>query len=524
MEESIAPVVLADAAEPVTSPEPLAAAPRIRRIDISDFRAFPSICPGAFDLDDNGCNLLVFGENGAGKSSIYRALRGLFSINPPDIVKLHNVFTEPPAPSVRVTLTDNSVLAWTAAGHPSSDVVDTARRSAFLTHNRLREMNYSAAGPDTPPNLFDLAVTHLLADFEIALEGGGTKRNVGELWQELQTAFNARVTTATGRRRPQHYIRDVEAACKRFNEAMRQALEALEEKARPLLRKLLSVLSADDFHLVGLHFSPIRYREETRQEPRALENQMLTPTVRFRTHQPSSPQSFLNEARQSALAIAIYLAARLACVPPGKDRLKLLVMDDLLISLDATHRRPVLEAITTLFHEWQIILLTHDRYWFQLAREQLSAEGWKAMEIYERLDGDGLLVPIVRSVSNDMAEATLRQAEAFLDENHPAAASNYARSACELVLRRFCIKRGVKFPYFQDDRRPDLNDLLTAAKTHVAQDQPRLDALKGLEPHKRFVLNPYSHDLAVPVPVADVRAAITAVREVAKAYAKNYAG
>ncbi|ESY32067.1 hypothetical protein X748_24145 [Mesorhizobium sp. LNJC386A00] len=304
---------------------------------------------------------------------------------------------------------------------------------------------------------------------------------------------------------------------------MRQALDALEAQVKPLLSRLLSVLAADDLHLVGLNFAPVRYQEETKQEPRALENQVLTPIVRFRTFRPTAPQSFLNEARQSALAMAIYLASRLACVPPGKDRLKLLVLDDLLISLDASHRRPVLEAITSLFNDWQIILLTHDRYWFQLAREQLSVERWKAVEIYDRVDGDGLLVPFVRPIANDLAEATLRQAENFIDENHPAAACNYARSACELVLKRYCIEHRIKFPYVDEDQqRPNLHKMLEVAMNQSQSDPTLFKALKGLKPHKRFVLNPYSHDVAIPVPTADVKAAIAAVREVAKACGRQY--
>jgi hypothetical protein len=245
--------------------------------------------------------------------------------------------------------------------------------------------------------------------------------------------------------------------------------------------------------------------------------------VNVRTHNVVVPQSFLNEGRQTALALALYLAGRKVCAPPGRGQLKLLVMDDLLIGLDANHRRPVLDLILSEFADWQIILLTHDRYWFQLAREQVAAtDAWRTIEIFEHFDGDGLLIPLVRPAANDLAEATLKQAEAFLADNYASAAANYARSSCELILKRFCTKRGVLFPYFPDDRRPDLNALLTEAKKHVAGDAARHKALSDLEAHKRYVLNPLSHDPANPVPGTEVAAAIAAVREVAKACGKTY--
>jgi len=487
-------------------------APRLSRIEVTDFRAFPASCPGDFKLGDRGCNLLVFGQNGAGKSSLYRALRDLFSVSPPAIADLHNVFSDLPAPSVRVTLTDGSVLTWTSVNHPTTDVVDVARRSAFLTYTGLRELIYNPGKPNEPLDLFQTAVDNLIGDFEATLEGG-IRRSVGELWQDVNKAFGARVTTARGTRRPQHYIRDVETACTRFNEGMRQALDRLDAGVKVLLRRLLDVLSPDPLTFLGFVYTPIVYREDSRK----IDRPPLVASVRVRAYQPPAPQNFLNEGRQTALAIAIYLAGRLVCVPSGRDRLKLLVMDDLLISLDASHRRPVLEVILDLFKDWQIILLTHDRYWYELAREQLTAD-WKAVEMFEGRDGDGLFIPVVRPVATDLAEAVLAQAEAFLANHHPAAAANYARSACELILKRYCIERQVKFPYFEEGtRRPTLHKMLEIAMNQSQSDKPRFSALKALKLHKRFVLNPYSHDPTNPVPSADVAAAIEAVREVGKA-------
>lgn len=499
----------------MTDPTP-PEAPRISRIDVADFRAYPTSCPGNFDLGQ-GCNLLAFGENGAGKSSLYRALRDLFSTSPPNIIDLHNVFSDTPAPSVRVTLTDGTVFTWNSAGHPGPAVTDVARRSAFLTHTKLRELIYNPGKPHEPIDLFEIAIDSLVGDFEATM-GGGVRRSIRELWDDVTTAFGARVQVKTGTRRPQNYIANVEAACTRFNEGMRLALDRLDTDAEALLRRLLDVLSPDPMTFVGFVFTPIRYDEATRK----IDRQPLTVSVRVKTYQPQAPQQFLNEARQTALSIAIYLASRLASVPPGRQSLKLLVMDDLLISLDATHRRPVLSLILDLFRDWQIIFLTHDRYWFQLAREQLTRGAWKTVEIYERHDGDGLLTPFVRTVPDDMATGSLDQAEAFLADNHPAAACNYARSACELILAKFCARRAVRFPYFEDEKRPDLNNLLTTAKAHVANDRPRWLALEALEPHKRYVLNPLSHDPARPIPAADVAAAIEAVREVARACAPGY--
>ncbi|MES2176120.1 MAG: hypothetical protein V4523_19570 [Pseudomonadota bacterium] len=477
----------------------------IDRIQISDFRAFPAVAPA--DIIISGCNLLAYGENGAGKSSIYRALRGLFSSTAQEIMPLHNVFTDPPQPSVRVTLTDKTEFHWSAGGHPTAAVQDVARKSAFLSHTRLIEMNTGATANDRP-NLFKVAVERLLADFEATL-AGGTKRSIGELWSDVEKAFAARVQTARGERRPQHYIRDMQNACEQFNEGMKQAIEALEKYAQPMLRRLLDAFSADALDLIGFTFYGLSYDETDR----AIHNKEFFANVKFRTHVPTAPQNFLNEGRQSALAIAMYLAGRKASVPPDDDALRLLVLDDLLISLDHSHRRPVLEVIATEFVDWQIILLTHDRFWFEMAREQLLGKPWKSVEIYESVDHDGLLRPLIWNSGNNLVDETLQQAGRFLEENPPqaAAAANYARTACELALRRYCKNYGIDFPYSDDLQKIKLDTLLTKVAAHAKNDPDRKAAIDGIKQHKKLILNPLSHNPTQPIVKADVQAAILAV-------------
>ncbi|OYU34064.1 MAG: hypothetical protein CFE35_17405 [Novosphingobium sp. PASSN1] len=480
----------------------------IERIQISDFRAFPALAPADIVLD--GCNMLAYGENGSGKSSIYRALRGLFSSSAQDIMPLHNVFTDPPQPSVRVTLTDKTEYHWSAAGHPTADIQDVARKSAFLSHTRLIEMN-TGATPNDKPELFHVAVAHLIADFEATVTGGA-KRNVGELWQAVTNAFSRTEQYAggSGQRRPKNFVAVLQTALDEFNDGMGQAITALEGQAKPLLRRLVDVLTQDALELVGFTFYGVNYDAERK----TLRNVTLTANVNFRDHTPPAHQSFLNEGRQSALAIAIYLAGRMACVPTTDDALRLLVFDDLLISLDHSHRRPVLEVIATEFKDWQIILLTHDRFWFEMAREQLLGKPWKCVEIYESVDGDGLLRPSVWNSSENLVDETLKQAKRFLDENppQPAAAANYARTACELALRRYCRNHNILFAYADDPQKIKLDDLLKKAAAHAAPDAGRKAAIGGLNQHKKLILNPLSHNPTQPIVKADVQAAITAVK------------
>ena len=56
---------------------------RLARIELCDFQAFPTLGVTSIDLLNNGMgkglNLLLYGENGSGKSSLGRALKIMLS-------------------------------------------------------------------------------------------------------------------------------------------------------------------------------------------------------------------------------------------------------------------------------------------------------------------------------------------------------------------------------------------------------------------------------------------------------------
>src|SRR5206468_2551167 len=96
-------------------------------------------------------NLVVYGENGSGKSSIYKALRDLFSRKPVLAALKNNEYAYPldPAitPRIVVRFADGSPpVEWTEARHPGKPIADprialAALRSSFLDYHALLETN-----------------------------------------------------------------------------------------------------------------------------------------------------------------------------------------------------------------------------------------------------------------------------------------------------------------------------------------------------------------------------------------------
>ncbi len=537
-------------AAPAATPAAAVAKPlRIKTLTLTDFRAFPGPAPTHFELD--GKNLLVYGENGSGKSSLFYALSEFFSVKPTrSLHEYKNVFSGAPGTScaVEVEFTDALHAArWelvasasipgaasgTGAGtqarerHPARStgggdarVVQAALRRACLDYRSLLDTNYKQG--DGAINLFDIAVHHLLADFQVPATGG-TRPAIGELWREVELAKPLKHTSRA--------LNAVNQACANFNAGFRAALAALH----PVLGKLLADLIGTDIAVAPFAFGGVTYTAAHYKRDRVLAGRSLAPDISFRSHKVATPQHFLNEARLSALALAIYLAGRLACTPTASPTaLKLLVLDDVLIGLDLSNRVPLLRLLENQFvaQGWQIVLLTFDRPWYEVARQRLRSDQWRHCEVFTGRVGDHER-PIV--LSN---EHHLYKALEFLESGQVKAAAVHVRTAFELALKHGCQQLSVAVKYNPDPRKVSASDLWGALKSAAyetvpspscgvrsngtvywwqpkPQKQPVIAAtLQGRIEHAvSWVLNPLSHSQSVGLYRLEVEDAIYAIDE-----------
>lgn len=517
---------------------------RIQRVTLTDFRAFPGPAPVTFELD--GKNLLVYGENGAGKSSLFHALRDFFALDSPGsmaqrLASQKNLFSEVDAGSCAVEVSIKGheddelpevshVFRWSGGEHPatrtrllsregqpiaglhsSANLIarDAARRSAFLDYKSLLDTNYKHGAEAV--NLFDLAVSGLLADFRVTVSGG-TESTIGELWRAIKVTQNA----ALEKTRTEKKEQSVRNACVTFNSAFRFALDRLLPKAN----EILQALGWEEVVLKQLNSPGVTYHTAHFRSDRKLDGLSLSPEIEFRQKPLPRPQLFLNEARLSGLALALYLGGRLACVPAGESQaLKLLVLDDVLVGLDHSNRLPVLDVLASHFADWQVVLLTHDRTWFELTQSHVDEKAWQCVEVYEGDAQAEVPCPIVRMAGNYPAKNLLTKARELLTTPYLEAAANYTRQGFELAIRRACEAKGIDMPYrvYPKGHKKPLEsqvflDKLRQWKAPDQQKQAAWDgALKKLETMKNVVMNPYSHPSAPNIPKHEVQQAIDAV-------------
>lgn len=158
---------------------------RISRIEVNDFRGFPG--PGTCEFDlGNAQNLLLYGENGSGKSSLFRGLQEFFRTTPKarPFSDFKNVFTDPGLATGHITLFFDGVpMSWSIGNaRPNTpQVAATALRIGCIDYRALLQTNF--LHPESV-NIFGIAVEHLLTEFPVPTTGG-KNTTIGKLWQNV---------------------------------------------------------------------------------------------------------------------------------------------------------------------------------------------------------------------------------------------------------------------------------------------------------------------------------------------------
>ena len=506
-----------------TAPAMLASAPpalmpaRIASLSIQNFRAYPGSANPIIDL--GGKNLLVYGENGSGKSSIFHALNQFFSVSEyskSERLKLladgENIFSKAglAATQLQITFDDGHVVQWNESKHPADTkqddrIVRAAYLKAMLDYRSLLDVNYRYLGQKI--NLFPAFMAVLLRDFPVPY--AGSQRELARIWKELDRVYTQ---THIQSRRNQ-----IDAMLSAINDAIDSVLPNLKDSTNALIK----AMGWDDVEITAFEFSHLNCPWGWKRVDRKIRGQKVRMELSQGGEEISAPHHFLNEARLSAIALSLYLAGRQICSQTTlPDTPRLLVLDDVLIGLDQSNRLPVLRMLTEQFSEWQIILLTHDRVWFEMARTHLPNSGdqaWTSLELFEGREPDGTAHPVQRPKDMNVIPDNLALAKKFLADHYDNAAAVHTRMAFEQSLKKFCERKGVPVAFKLNPKDLTTENLMNAIDSWLG-DPKRAVPKATLDPHliaarasRTVILNPYSHSTPVTLVTAEIQSAIDAV-------------
>ncbi len=505
----------------------VATVPRIAKILLRDFRAFPGNETYAFDLTSEGKNLLLFGENGSGKSSLFHALRTLLNQQPPlePFEEHRHEFTKGNEGTVTITMTsgqpDDYIWGF-GTGHPANSgggvpFLEIARRATFLDYKALLKTNFLHESADHV-NLFALLVHSLLRDAEFP-DG----RTVLQHWNEVSRLQPKELPSRDSDEEVEEFEtpeEQVNALAKAFRDQLNDLLNdpkiGIVTRTNSLLAKLVTGL------IMNLTVGDLKVTKLSKV-PTSEAHEFADADIRldcvFYGHPVSHPPIFLNESRLTAMALSLYLAGAEACTPTGGGigTGRLLVLDDVLIGLDLSNRIPVLKLLQEEFKDWQIILMTYDRLWFDLAREYTEhTKTWAYLTLLEmptvpgqpsrpRIESHGSLIEV---------------AENHLTNGDLMAAAVYIRAAFEARIRNVCRDYGIKIAFKPDPKEVKADQLWKgiAARQKEREDAGQADfidrrLLQDVETVRSTVLNRLSHASSPTLVKNEVEFALNTVKQ-----------
>jgi len=410
---------------------------RLHRIEITNFKAFRE-----FKLDLEGRHLLVYGANGSGKSSLYWALYTFLQsarkqqgsiakyFEPDGTQNLLNIFEQeedqPKPGEIALTFRDSDTSVETP--HRISQADHSTRNDSLILKGNLASdfityrffFGFSDFKNSEKFNLWPLFEKEILP---FCVSTGG--KVPLDCWNAIKSA-NPNPGGIGGVSGTQAYD-DFKAQTNEFAGILAEIIDSISTRAQKFY----------DFHFSKGDPAPVKLKLASEGPTATGENQsefqFTPPTIEFGIQVGGKtitrPQSFLNEAKLTQLALSVRFAASL--VNLHESDLKLLVLDDLLVSLDMSNRMKVVEILLSdTFENYQKIILTHDLGLFHEFRRKLGANhaNWCALH----LQG----TPKTNITIHD-AKSEIQKSVEYLNGYNLDEAALCLRKATEAVVERF---------------------------------------------------------------------------------------
>ena len=163
--------------------------------------------------------------------------------------------------------------------------------------------------------------------------------------------------------------------------------------------------------------------------------------LQFHGLEQDSPRLTLSEGYRNSLGLCIFLAMAKQVVDLDRP----LFLDDVVVSLDRSHRGMIQSLLEKQFSDRQVIIFTHDREWYTELRYQLGdSNEWtfKTLLPYETPEG---------GIRWSHKTTTFDDARALI-QNRPDAAGSDARKIMDQELPQIAEHLQIRLPYLRSEK------------------------------------------------------------------------
>lgn len=491
--------------------------PAIETLKIKGFKAFSS----EFKLSFDGKHLLLYGENGSGKSSIYYALHCLFQSplkkdagkkyfnkldgegneNHQNLLNINalgddsyvSVSFNEKHPFIYDINKDGYRTTLVGGRHPLPANIN----GVFINHKFL--FHFFSFRNSEQINLFPVFEKDILP-FVLDKESG---LHIGEMYDTITSSVLIKANKVT-----KEYLSNIEY----FNMQISNVVEEVNLRASDLYcdyfkedthPKLKIVLyyqstaskSTSDSRQYWLEYN--NFTDYVNENGKIVAKQskykaLNKPFIRLEVSEELEdgswrvvlkPQAYFNEAKLTAIALSIRFALLNLDAPEDG---RFLALDDMLISLDMSNRTKVIDFLLRISDKYKIYLFTHDKILFDLVKMRIEKNMHSDWCIYEMYTDEKNNNPKVL-LSDTYYSKACYHLQTF---DYPAA-GNYFRKATEELFEKHFPREVIIGNDGQ--KRKSLKNYVDAAigvYERIGIDTTHLNAL---DRYVFLLLNPLSH-------------------------------
>ena len=492
----------------------------MKKIDKLTFKNFKFFADEqVFDFDRR--NILLYGENGSGKSSLYWGLYTFLQSsikNDDEVKKYFNKDADENLINKFIDEADKND-AFVSLNISDENAIVEQFKISFTTINTNKSTNTNIKRANSTSDFINYRLLSRFYDFRnseeiniwqlfkkeildyITIDG----ENLQNSWSSLKDGLSKRANKYP----PIHSqtYKDFQTNLALLNEKMKTFLENIVGNTNTLLSDNFKENISINIEYINSTYNDFVEGSTTRRN-RLVKKPKIILKVKFNHKELFRPHTFLNEAKLTAIALSLRFAI-LKTRLVSEDILKILVLDDLLISLDMSHRLEVIDIILNDedLQEYQKIILTHDRSFFEMAKHKFNYRQrgkWKYFEMYVDSTGN-FEKPLIHKESLSYLE----KAEKYFYLNEYEVAGNFLRKEAENFCKDFLSKK--------EECNFDLGQLINESISLVNNAGVDDTLFKELDHHRKFVLNPRSHDnYEVPTYKSEIESALNTLKELRK--------
>jgi ABC-type cobalamin/Fe3+-siderophores transport system ATPase subunit len=369
----------------------------INRIIIENFKFFY----GREELNFDSKNVAIYGENGSGKSSLYWTLYTFLQsamkkdneiekyFNKNNKENLKNIYNLDKDSYIEIEIIDDDKIKKsykisqniinTNKNKEDTQILKSNLTSDFINYKLLSKVYDFKHSQDI--DLWEFFDNYIL-DFIAYNADYPTLKLFWEYLKKWLQKINNRYPTMNSKE-----YKEFQEKMNDFNEKLNNLLIEIQGKANLILKE--NFKENIEIKFIYYNGSYNEFFPDTKKRNHKTLPPKILLKVKFFEKDLSKPHSFLNEARLTSIALSIRFAI-LKNRFLSEDVLKILVLDDLLISLDMSKRFEVIDFILNdeNLQSYQKIILTHDKSFFEIFKYKLNQLEWKIYEFYSKKENN----------------------------------------------------------------------------------------------------------------------------------------